>query len=64
VLAAVPDSDVVRAARRAGEPLLAHAPDSEPAARFREAAARLAVRDGDGDAVAARFKSAVVPDTP
>ncbi|MFC6754529.1 chromosome partitioning protein ParA, partial [Halorubrum tibetense] len=27
-------------------------------------AARLAVRDGDGDAVAARFKSAVVPDTP
>ena len=64
VLAKVPDSDVVRAARRAGEPLLAHAPDSEPAARYRDAAARLAVRDGDGDAVAARFKSAVVPDTP
>ena len=64
VLASVPDSDVVRAARRNGEPLLAHAPDSEPAARYRDAAARLAVRDGDGDAVAARFKSAVVPDTP
>jgi septum site-determining protein MinD len=64
VLASVPDSDVVRAARRAGMPLLAHAPDSEPADRYREAAARLEVRDGDGEAVAARFKSAVVPDTP
>ena len=64
VLAGVPDSDVVRAARRGGEPLLAHAPDSEPAARYREAAARLDVRDGDGDAVADRFESAVIPDTP
>ena len=45
-------------------PLLAHAPDSEPADRYREAAARLEVRDGDGEQVAARFKSAVVPDTP
>ncbi|RAW46566.1 chromosome partitioning protein ParA [Halorubrum sp. 48-1-W] len=64
VLAEVPESDVVRAARRAGKPLLAHAPDSEPAERYREAAARLEVRDGDERAVAARFKSAVVPDTP
>ncbi|GAB3701295.1 nucleotide-binding protein [Halorubrum pallidum] len=64
VLASVPDSDVVRAARRAGEPLLAHAPESEPAACYRRAAARLDVRDGDGDAVADRFRSAVVPDTP
>ena len=64
VLASVPDSDVVRAARRAGMPLLAHAPDSEPADRYREAAARLEVRDGDSEQVAARFKSAVVPDTP
>ncbi len=64
VLAGIPDSDVVRAARRAGEPLLAHAPGSEAATRYREAAARLDVRDGDGDAVAARFESAVIPDTP
>ncbi len=64
VLASVPDSDVVRAARRAGKPLLEHAPESEPATRYRDAAARLDVRDGDGNAVAARFKSAVVPDTP
>ena len=64
VLASVPDSDVVRAARRAGMPLLAHAPESEPADRYREAAARLEVRDGNSEAVAARFKSAVVPDTP
>ena len=64
VLASVPEHEVVRAARRAGLPLLAHAPDSEPAARYRDAAARLDVRDGDGDAVASRFKSAVVPDTP
>jgi len=64
VLASVPDSDVVRAARRAGEPLLAHAPESGPAACYRRAAGRLDVRDGDGDAVADRFRSAVVPDTP
>ena len=64
VLANVPESDVVREARRAGEPLLAHAPDSEAAERYRRAADRLDVRDGDGDAVADRFRSAVVPDTP
>ena len=64
VLANVPESDAVRAARRAGKPLLAHAPESEAAARFRRAADRLDVRDGDGDAVADRFRSAVVPDTP
>ena len=63
-LATVPDSDVVRAARRAGEPLLAHAPESVPAAAYREAAAHIDVRAGDGDDVADRFRSAVVPDTP
>ena len=63
-LATVPEREVVRAARRAGEPLLAHAPESEAAARYRRAAGRLDVRDGDGDAVADRFRSAVVPDTP
>ncbi|ELZ74837.1 P-loop NTPase [Haloferax larsenii] len=61
-LASVPESDAVRAARRSGEPLLAHAPDDPAADAFREAAARLDVRDGDEHDVAERFRSAVVPE--
>ncbi|ELZ72921.1 chromosome partitioning protein ParA [Haloferax sp. Atlit-10N] len=61
-LASVPESDAVRAARREGKPLLAHAPEDPAADAFREAAARLDVRDGDGRDVAERFKSAVVPE--
>jgi len=61
-LATVPESDVVREARRAGEPLLAHAPDSAPAAAYREAAATLPVHDRPVDPVADRFRSAVIPD--
>jgi septum site-determining protein MinD len=61
-LGVIPESDAARAARRAGEPLLAHAPDSRAAGAFRAAADRLDVRAGDGDAVADRFRSAVVPD--
>ncbi|MFC7176263.1 AAA family ATPase [Halosegnis marinus] len=63
-LATVPDSDAARAARAAGEPLLAYAPDSEAAAAYRRAADRIDVRDGGEDAVADRFRSAVVPDPP
>ncbi len=63
-LATVPASERVRAARRNGRPLLAHAPDSEPARAYREAAATLSVRDGDSGAVADRFRSAVVPESP
>jgi septum site-determining protein MinD len=63
-LAMVPESDVVRAARRAGEPLLAHAPESAAASAYREAARRLDVRPGDSEAVADRFRSAVVPERP
>jgi septum site-determining protein MinD len=63
-LGSVPDSDAARAARRAGEPLLAHAPETPAAAAFREAASRLDVRAGDEDAVADRFRSAVVPESP
>jgi septum site-determining protein MinD len=63
-LATVPEREVVRAARRAGEPLLAHAPDSEPAAAYRAAAAALAVRERDSEAVADRFRNAVVPEQP
>jgi septum site-determining protein MinD len=63
-LAAVPDSDAVRSARRAGEPLLAHAPETAAADAFRSAATALDVRAGDGEAVADRFRSAVVPEPP
>jgi septum site-determining protein MinD len=61
-LAMVPESDRVRAARRAGEPLLAHAPDSAAAEAYREAARRLDVQSGSSDAVADRFRSAVIPE--
>jgi septum site-determining protein MinD len=63
-LAMVPESDLVRAARRGGEPLLSYAPESAAATAYREAAARLDVRAGDSDAVADRFRSAVIPDRP
>ena len=64
LLAAVPESDAVRAARRASRPLLAHAPDSAAAAQYREAAESLTVRSGESTAVADRFRSAVIPDQP
>jgi septum site-determining protein MinD len=63
-LAKVPESDAARAARRAGEPLLSYAPDSEAAAAYRRAADRLTLRDGDGEQVAERFRSAVIPESP
>jgi len=61
-LATVPESDVVRAARRAGEPLLAHAPDADAAESYRGAAAQLAVNDEGFEEVADRFRNAVIPD--
>jgi len=63
-LATVPDSEAAREARRAGRPLLAHAPETPPADAFREAAAGIEVRDGGPEAVADRFRSAVIPDSP
>jgi septum site-determining protein MinD len=63
LLATVPESDVVRPARSAGELLLAHAPDSTAAA-YREAAGGLDPRDGDSGDVADRFRTAVIPDPP
>mgnify|MGYP000533685932 CR=1 FL=1 len=63
-LATVPESEAVRAARRAGEPLLAHAPESRAAAAFHEAADAIDVRDYESGAVADRFRSAVVPESP
>jgi septum site-determining protein MinD len=61
-LGVIPESDSARAARQAGEPLLAHAPDAPASEAFREAARRLDVRDGASGDVADRFRSAVVPD--
>jgi septum site-determining protein MinD len=61
-LGVVPESDAARAARQAGEPLLAHAPDAPASQAFREVASRLDVRDGESEDVADRFRSAVVPD--
>jgi len=61
-LSTVSESDAVRGARRAGEPLLAHAPDSPPAEAYRQAAEALTVHSGNADVVADRFRSAVIPD--
>jgi septum site-determining protein MinD len=63
-LAQVPADEDVRRARSAGEPLLAHAPDSAAARAYREAADALEVRASDADDVADRFRSAVIPDPP
>ncbi|MFB6308796.1 MAG: AAA family ATPase [Haloarculaceae archaeon] len=63
-LATVPDSEAVREARRAGRPLLAHAPDSDPATAYRQAARRIEIQHGESGAVADRFRSAVVPEPP
>ncbi|WP_372480296.1 P-loop NTPase [Halomicrobium sp. HM KBTZ05] len=63
-LATVPASEAAREARRAGRPLLAHAPSSPPATSFRRAATRIDVRDRGSEAVADRFRSAVIPDSP
>ncbi|MFB6124771.1 MAG: AAA family ATPase [Halanaeroarchaeum sp.] len=64
IVGTVPADEAAREARRAGRPLLDHAPDSEAAAGFREAAAALETAPGDADAFADRFRQAVVPDPP
>lgn len=61
-LAAVPESERAREARRAGRPLLAHAPDCAAAAAYRRAADALTVREGSPGDAADRFRSAVVPE--
>lgn len=61
-LGTVPESEPVREARRANEPLLAHAPDSRAARAYREIASSLTVTDRSPELVADRFQSAVIPD--
>ena len=64
ILGVVPESDAVQDAREAGEPLLAHAPDAAAARAFADIAAKLDVQQQDAAAVADRFRSAVIPDSP
>jgi len=64
ILGRVPECRSAGEARSAGEPLLAHAPESPAARAFRSAAADLTVDGGDSGAVADRFRSAVVPERP
>ena len=61
-LASIPESDFARAARRAGKPLLAHAPDSVAARRYRNAANSLTINHEESGVIADRFSSAVIPD--
>ena len=63
-LATVPESDAVQAARSEGVPLLAHAPECPAAAAFRSAANGLSPKGGDSEAVAERFRTAVIPSPP
>ncbi len=63
-LATVPESDHARRARRAGEPLLAHAPESTAAAVFRNIASLIDVHTGGSENVGERFRQAVIPDSP
>lgn len=60
----IPESDAARGARRASEPLLAYAPESPAADAYRESANNIDVRTIDSDAVAGRFRSAIIPDQP
>ena len=63
VVGTVPMDDAAREARKSGTPLLAHAPQSDAATAFAEAASALEIVDRDPIAVADRFKNAVIPDS-
>lgn len=62
VLGTVPMDDAAREARKRGQPLLAHAPESDAARGFAEAAAAIDIADTDADTVAERFRNAVIPE--
>ncbi|MDZ7849343.1 MAG: P-loop NTPase [Halodesulfurarchaeum sp.] len=64
VLGSVPMDEAAREARKAGTPLLAHAPDSSAGQAFTSVAANLDVRPSPADGVADRFRNAVIPDSP
>ncbi|AKH97050.1 nucleotide-binding protein [Halanaeroarchaeum sulfurireducens] len=64
IVGTVPMDDAARAARRAGRPLLAHAPDSDAGEAYQAAAASIDVAVGEPGAFADRFRNAVLPDPP
>lgn len=64
VLGTVPMDDAAREARKAGTPLVAHAPDSPAGQAFSSIAAELSVAPATADRVADRFRNAVIPDGP
>ena len=64
ILGTVPDDPAAREARKAGAPLLAHAPDSEAGRAFQTIADAIELRGAPVDGVANRFRNAVIPDGP
>ena len=64
VLGTVPSDEAAREARKAGTPLLAHAPDSEAGRAFAEIADAIDVAASPAAGVADRFRNAVIPDGP
>ena len=64
VLGTVPMDDAAREARKNGLPLLAHAPESEAARAFSDAAAAIEIDASSPASVADRFRTAVIPDGP
>ena len=64
ILGTVPMDDAAREARKHGTPLLAHAPESEAAKAFAEAAENIDVDASSPERVADRFRNAVIPDGP
>ncbi len=62
LLGTVPMDDAAREARKQGTPLLAHAPESNAARAFADAADAIDVQDSGPAAVADRFRNAVIPD--
>lgn len=64
VLGTVPADEAAREARKAGTPLLAHAPASEAGQAFQAIADEIDVDGAPADGVANRFRNAVIPDRP
>jgi septum site-determining protein MinD len=64
ILGTVPMDEAAREARRAGTPLLAHAPDSDAALAYHDAAETIDVTVGGADEFADRFRNAIIPDPP
>ena len=64
ILGTVPADAAAREARKAGTPLLAHAPDSEAGRAFQRIADVIEARGEPVDGVANRFRNAVIPDGP